>query len=648
MSDIKVRIYGEFNDKAFKKASKQTSALENSFKKLGGTLASVFAVGQIVAFGKASLKAFEDDQKAAARLAQTLKNLGLGFEDPRIEAYIKNLETTSGILDDQLRPALQSLLTTTGSVTKSQQLLSTAIDVSRGSGEDLTTVAQDLAQAYVGNVKGLKKYNLGLTNAELSGSSFNTILEKLNTQFAGQNAAYLETYSGKVSKLNVAFANMQETIGQGLADAFSNLAGDNGIDGAVKALEDFSQKLSDAIVGTSVLIDKLTSNIPKIGDKSFLSILMKALPGAGAVDFFNFLSNTGAKSKIAPKPFNVPMTVSAQTDFYAKQDAARKKAEEDAAKRAKALAALQAKAAKDALAKEKANQQLKRAGTVFDMQNIQIVAALQGKVSEEQRLRLTALLAINNDNADAADKLTQAILALQQPAFDALGVTITTADNATTIVTKLINAQTQLLLLNSGIANIPKAKNPFEDWDKVLKTIIDNLDTISSKIKNLPDAPKVGSTSTTSTTTVTTQGGTTTQSTGISTPAVGAITNITPVVGLTANDFGAGKIPLASITPIIPSGLSINDFGAGKIPMAALSPYFPAIASIAASFPQGLSASDYGYGKIPTAAMTPAPTVVVNVAGNVTTEKDLVSTITDQLYSFQRNGGQIQLSSLAV
>ena len=156
------------------KADKETRTFSDKLGSALKTGALAFAAlgaaagAAAIKIGVDAVKAAIEDEKAQLSLAQTLKNLGLGFEDPRIEAYIKNLETTSGILDDQLRPALQSLLTTTGSVTKSQQLLSTAIDVSRGSGEDLTTVAQDLAQAYVGNVKGLKKYNLGLTNGTLS------------------------------------------------------------------------------------------------------------------------------------------------------------------------------------------------------------------------------------------------------------------------------------------------------------------------------------------------------------------------------------------------------------------------------------------------------------------------------------------------
>ena len=110
--------------------------------------------------------------------------------------------------------------------------------------------------------------------------------------------------------------------------------------------------------------------------------------------------------------------------------------------------------------REKEAQLLKRAGSVFDMENIQIVAALQGRINEEQRLRLVALLAINNDIADAADKTTSAILALQAPMLNTLGIQIKASDNASTVVAKIVDAQTKLFLVNAGISNIPKAKNP--------------------------------------------------------------------------------------------------------------------------------------------------------------------------------------------
>ena len=658
-TDIKIIIAAELKKQGFDKAQKATSGLEKSFKKLGLAVTAAFSVQQVVAFGKASLKAFEEDQKAATRLAQTLKNLGLGFEDPRIQTYIANLERTSGVLDDQLRPALQSLLTTTGSVTTSQKLLATAIDVSRGSGEDLVTVANDLAQAYVGNTKGLKKYNLGLTQTELKGKSFNDLMTILNSQFAGQNAAYLETYAGKMDALNVAFANAQETIGKGLADAFILLAGDNGIGAATSAMEEFAQKTSDAIVGVATLINKLNTSFPTLGGKSILETLYAAAGGG----FIDALAKIGKEQRIAPKPFTTPMSISGATDTMARQDAARKKAEADAAKRAKALAALQTKVAKDQLAKEKATQQLKRAGTVFDMENIQIVAALQGKVTEEQRLRLLALLAINNDMADAADKLTQAILAVQTPAFNMLGITISASDNATTVVEKLIKAQTQLFLLAGGIKDIPKAKNPFEDWDAVMKSIIANLDAISKRIREMPTigsgggAPSGGGGGSSG------NSGTGGDNSGNS--GIGGSGGNTGVGGTGASTF----VPSYGNQMQIPIGFE-NTSLATDVNMLASMRYEAMYQDIKTTnaLTNNLAAARYEamYQAIKTqnqqtndlaaaryAAMQryyapSTPTVVVNVAGNVTTERDLVTSITDSLYEFQRSGGDIRLSAVAI
>ena len=74
------------------------------------------------------------------RLTQVVKNLGLELSSPAINEYIDTLSKASGVTDSQLRPAFQALLTTTGSLTASQAALQQAIDVSVGSGIELTTV----------------------------------------------------------------------------------------------------------------------------------------------------------------------------------------------------------------------------------------------------------------------------------------------------------------------------------------------------------------------------------------------------------------------------------------------------------------------------------------------------------------------------
>jgi hypothetical protein len=644
-TDVKIIIAAELRKQGFDKAKKATDSLDKTFKNLARTIGITFSAAALVNFAKKSVKAFEEDEKAARRLTQTLSNMGLAFEDPRMKSFISNLEATSGVLDDKLRPAMQSLLTTTGSVAKSQELLTLALDVAAGSGEDVVTVAQDLSRAYVGNTKGLAKYNLGLSRAELQSKSFAEVQALIAKQFSGQNAAYLETYSGKVAMLNVAYANLQETVGKSLVEAFSLLAGKDGIGGATKALEDFGTQIADTITGISLLINSI-KGIPGV---------TTLLSGFNMSNFgiLGVLQALGENNRTAPKPFSTPMTVSGQTDLYSKQDAARKKAELEAAKRAKALAALQTKAAKDAAKREREAQMLKRAGTVFDMENIQIVAALQGKVTEEQRLRLTALLALNNDNAEAADKLTSAILALQGPAFQALGVTIQTSDNAKTVIERMIDAQTRLFLLNSGIANIPKAKNPFEDWLSIMAKIIADLDTIAAKIRTMPSASAATSTSNGTTVTTVTGGGAGGGGVGggtiISNPAnpAGASTTVASVV----NAIDSLTTLRADTTAGSPISILLKeqiDTLANSLTLSSLSYLSDEQAKMRAmgvfDTPGIVAGSRFDPSAFRRGEMGQSP-IVVYVQGSVITEQDLASTITDIQYQYQKAGQDIRVSS---
>jgi hypothetical protein len=428
MADLRIDVAAEFKGKkAFKEADRATGSLDKAVGKLGKQLATVFATTKVIAFGKASVKAFLDDQKAATRLATAVKNLGLALEQPSIDRYIAKLESTSGIVDDQLRPAFQALLTTTGSVTKSQEILSQAIDISRGSGIELTTVTQDLANAYVGNTKGLKKYNTGLTAAQLKAASFTDIQKKLNAQFSGASATYLATYSGKMDLLTTAADNAKETIGKGLVDALTILGskGTSDIEKATSAMDDLATSTANVIRGNAVVLSNLAAlgggKAGKIG--GYIKGYFKEVLGIQA------LEDLGKATLPRPKRGLVSKGNANNVTFLTK-------AERDAAKNAKELAALTKKNT-DELKKQAA---LKKAGTVFDLEQIQIVAALKGKISEDDKIRLQAQLALLNGNADLATKLTNQILAAQ---------------DSTGNLARFLSA-------------LPNAKNPFEYLDAYL------------------------------------------------------------------------------------------------------------------------------------------------------------------------------------
>lgn len=584
MAQVRIDIASEFKDRGFKRAEKSATALERQFKSLGKTFLAVFSTRQIIAFGKAAVNAFEQDELAARRLSTTLNNLNLGFEDPRVKQFISNIEAQTGILDDELRPAMQSLITTTGSVTKAQELLNTAIEVSRGSGESLTTVANDLSKAYVGNTKGLSKYNLGLTKTELQQTSFADLQTLINKQFSGQNAAFLDTYAGKVSMLNVAYANMQETIGKGLVDAFIELSGSNGIAGATNAMDDFALSTSYAIGGAVSYVKLLTNELDKIGVNPILAWFIK---NQGPVQLLMSLIQQGKTSATAPKPFRTPMTISGQTDYYKKIDKERDRIEKLQLKRQQELLAMQKKADEERKKRERLALAQKRAATIFDMENIQIVAAMQQKVDGETRLRLTALLALNTQNSLAAEKLAELVMRIQSPALANLDVFLKSGDTIDGMIIKLITSQAKLAGLQLMAEDFPIPENIFEEWEDSLENILKMLAEMLALLAE-------------------------------------------------ENAKTSGGITKSVVS---------------KAKLAQLEKYEQKIdrdtAMINRTSASNLGSTSNGTSFVPS-SMTTGTNVVVNVAGNVTTQNDLVSAITDALYQSQKDGKNILYSSTAI
>ena len=388
-----INIDSKLDGKGFKQAETALNKLSKSTKKLAAVFGIALSARAITQFGKASVKAFAEDEAAAAKLTRTVNNLGLGFENARITQFISDLEKSASVSDDVLRPAFNALLTTTGSVANSQKMLALALDVAAGSGEDVATVAGDLAAAYVGNTKGLAKYRLGLTKAELAGKSFNEIQSLLNAQFSGQNSSRLETYAGKMSVLGVAAGNAQEIIGKGLVDAISKLGDDDSIQNLADDMEKVAERTANVIRGIGVLVAKIKT-IP--GFNSDFGVLYD-------ISYLALLEKLG-KATTKPKPFTTPMTVSGSTDAQIKIEKARAKAEADAAKRAKELLALQKKAA----LVEKNKLSLSKAAAEFDTNRISIAAALKATYDKETRLRLEALMAIEDEDGDKAlDRIEQ-------------------------------------------------------------------------------------------------------------------------------------------------------------------------------------------------------------------------------------------------
>jgi hypothetical protein len=477
LPSIRIDIASGFNDKGFKKASRSANLLTRQFKQLGGTVAAALSVRAIANYSRAAVKAFAEEDAAVTKLTKTFKNLGLTYQAATANDFISQLQRQVAVSDDELRPALETLIRTTLDLGQAQKILGVALDVSAGTGYDLQKVTSALSKAYLGQGSALGKLNVGIGQVESKTISFNDALSRLQDRFGGQASAAVDTYAGKLKLLSIASEEAKESIGQRLLLALELLSKDQSIEGLTNDMEEFANKIGLAAVGLGDMLGQLNRKVT-FGGRTLGEIIFAAAGGG----FIDALAKKGAQVEYGVKKRTLGAPGAMQQ--AAKDAAIRKKALDDQKK----TIALQKKAAAEAAKRERDAQALKRAGTIFDMDNIQIVAALQGKIDGEQRLRLVALLALNNGIAEAAEKTAAAVLALNAPALANLGVIIQAGDKTEDIISKLIVAQAKVALVDLGITNLPKAKNPFEAWNEILSKIIFDLDIIAAKIRNMPSA----------------------------------------------------------------------------------------------------------------------------------------------------------------
>jgi hypothetical protein len=431
--------------------TKSVKQAETSFDKLAKSIARVVSVAAIEEFSRRSIKAFLADDAAAKQLEKTLTNLGIYFDSGVLSKYIQELQDTTGVLDDQLRPAFQNLAVATGSYTKAQELLTTALDVSQATGKSLSAVSTALSRAYLGNYTAVSRLGAGISKAEIAAGDFNAIQDKLNKNFGGSAAAAADTYAGKIRILKAAMTDVQEIIGKGFVDAFADLSGENGsAQQFADSLRDAAQYIADIITGIGVLSAKL-----------------KGLPGAGfiqeLVDISNSTSGLGLLSKLgkdkrlttasfmgaSPEPAQIgyaKLAADKKALKIAKELAAEEKKKADAAKKA-------AKAAADKLKTDKANAILNAAGKVLDIDQAQILAALTNDISQSEKDRLLLQQALLNENSDAALKLSQKIIATQLDALTLGGIDPLSGWNSSieTVIKSLIDLQKELAKV-SGVA----------------------------------------------------------------------------------------------------------------------------------------------------------------------------------------------------
>ena len=227
---ITIPIIAEYSGKALDKAIKQFKDLETNGQKAQFALkkAAVPAAAALAGLTAGAVdfaKAAIEDEAAAAALAGQLRRVTKAT-DAQIKAsedLISNMVRTFGVSDGDLRPALAKLATGTKSLTKAQDLLSIALDVSAATGKDLGSVADALSKAYGGNMRGLQALSPELRAAIKDGASLSDVMVILKDNFGGAAAEAADTTAGKFKIFNERMGELKESIGADLIPVIEKL-----------------------------------------------------------------------------------------------------------------------------------------------------------------------------------------------------------------------------------------------------------------------------------------------------------------------------------------------------------------------------------------------------------------------------------------
>ena len=463
-------IISTFDPRGVNNARKSFAALTDSnvssskkqavaMKLVGGAIAAagVAATAFALKIGRDGVRAALADEKSLAMLNKTLLNVGEGFRSDSVNQFIDNLMFTTGIADDELRPALNRLLLATGSVTEAQSLLSTALDVSAGTGRDLESVTAALAKAASGQTTALSRLGVGLDKTILATGDLDKIQGVLNQKFSGQASVAANTYAGRLEILRRGIDEAKEAFGYGLLDAINNVSDAIGNDAA--GLAEQTANLGEYFGDVARGAGEVTANLIYLAEESSAAgktfSWTYALPNAidllfgPLIDLTNYLNGVGEAARNAeyvPKYGTMHQARIAREnkkilDQMATDEESRKSAEADADRKAAEATRERERALKELEAQQKrvnkTSQEFAKFAAGTGPQTVQGATDLATKALTDMKNELNKTKNLTSDSADKFDEFSNIV---QNNFSNALSMATSQLDDAKTAFADFKNA----------------------------------------------------------------------------------------------------------------------------------------------------------------------------------------------------------------
>jgi hypothetical protein len=259
---IRIPIITELDPRGLEKTFEQFKKLESNSEKAAFALKKAFlpataALAGLTAGLVMSSKAAAEDQAAQVQLARQLRAT-TGATDAQVKAnedFITSISRSAAVADDELRPALASLVRGTGDLASAQDALKTVLDVSAATGKSVEEVADAVSRAYGGNMKAIRALSPELFGLIKDGADVDDVMQSLASTFGGAASTAANTAQGKFKNLTIQLGEAKEAIGTALLPVVEVMVG------AFTNFAIWAQKNAGVILGIATAIGAIAAAI---------------------------------------------------------------------------------------------------------------------------------------------------------------------------------------------------------------------------------------------------------------------------------------------------------------------------------------------------------------------------------------------------
>jgi len=395
---VAINFLTKFDKKGLERATKELKGFDKvvatgafrlkTFAKAGG----IAAAAGMALFAKNSIQAALAQEQLDKSLKLTLNSIGKGALSAQVSQFIEGLQSLTNVTEEQLVPALQQLISQTGDLEASQALLTLALDVSAGTGKDLSTTLDAITKAAVGNYKSIGTLGIGYTAAQAKTMGFAKTMQVLQKYTGAAEEATL-TFGGQIKSFKISAGEATETLGTGFLNAYAIISGGQPlIKGLGDDLEVAAKQFSNIFVGIAAATKEKGLGI-------YADLAKVAVEGlVGESGTLQRLEKTGMKF------LNTEKETSNQREDRVKTTKKILTFDEIIADIQKKILATEKLTTKEKAAQQALDKKKAEISALFDIDRINLQVALSRKLSGEDELRVKILQKLADGTKAAVDE----------------------------------------------------------------------------------------------------------------------------------------------------------------------------------------------------------------------------------------------------